>query len=1561
MKRIFLILFSMWITITTFAQISQVIDVTNEDIEIACIDNYTQVSYGHFYNYKDVGYPQIPIVYKQYAIPIDASNVSLRISSYEMDTLSSDVYLYPVQYPQPSNSSNMSDFTEPNDEIYQQVTLYPSIVAEIISDTRMMGFRIVKVACYPFAYIPKERVLYKRRVDYTLDYSSASEILFDAPKISDIRAKSAQKYIASIVENRGEVLNTNISPVINQRMSATDLSVQNDVIPDYVIITNNELKSEFQRLADWKTQKGIPTIIKTIEEIETEFIGADLVDKIKNYLTDIKDRWGDENLYLLLGGDSDIIPCREVESWVAKEKGKLYATDACYVDLGFAINWTNLTGKSTDARNIFMGRLPMSSSNEVKDFISKLIHYEKADFNIDYSYMNNFLMSCAFMYDPNKSPYNYENDSIRNHLDKYRREYLPVHFNYWYLYDHVNCNCSSMTHPQFIADTIYTKELNKKNFMSVLLGKTTFGYPHIIHVNDHGLFGVIGASNKDKKQNLYNNDILQIEDTTHLNVAFTICCNTANFAEDCIGEDLLKKNTVAYLGNTDSGVIQEYDFLETYLKELFTQNIYNIGKLHAKILPSLRGDSHRFHLLGDPEMPVWTNVPQNLNVTVSPANRIVASQQEPTTIKVKINNLPTGETATVCIMKDTEVYKVMEISDTEEHWFQCTPLTAGTMHVTVTAHNFRPHETAIPVVANAPTLSIDDVEFLSGNDGIISPGEDVQLRVTLKNSGPELVSSVEATMGTTSPYITFVRNQLSCGEIESGGTKNFTSTFRFNVSTDAPEILRNDFNGTTFHLRMNKGDLGADVDTFRVNLIPPKYKFVSHKWSGSSTVAAGGTYNFTSEIVNLGKIEATPRMEIIPETAGVDTVIYQGNGIWRVTLASDYQSGTSVKLRAILYGDNILSDSHVIEMKDSKLSVASSSIGFHEGENTITLYWTKSSSAYGYHVYRSTTPTGTYTRMNKMPLKDGFFIDENLDANTTYYYKVSAVNQSMVEGDLSATYITAHTLCGTMEGFPIYTGGAHQYLQKPTTADVDYDGQKEIIAMARDIDSFESKAMIIKSDGTPFNNGENNSITNAFLDLYNYWATPTVADIYGTGEPCIIILPYSTTLPVLCYSSMDKNRDNKPDSLWAKIIEAELWENAVITDLDAPNGKGEKEIIALGNPKTNRITVLDCNGIIKWQTSVPTGYNTSSPAVADLDNDGYKEIVCGNEKNVYIWKHDGSSFGNSTVFFTSTNNDSLDSSPIVCDLDKDGSKEIIIASSKTSTSNIYVIKQDGTCLTGFDGSASSASIPFYTGNAGLNHTLSVGDIDADGNLEIVALGKNYIKAWNHDGSIAFSRYMNGVLPSSETILHSMSPALADVDGDESIDILFSINDKIYALDNTGNEIEGFPLTTSVEVRKGVTVSDIDNDGLNEIVAGDNAGKLYTWKTLGKSTAIEWGRAHFDVENTSEYISGYKDPWVITSNTTWEGGTFTNDIIIRSGTFMIPQGVTLDMRKPYRIYVMNGGTLNVVGGRITNADIVVKSGGTLNVAGDAQITLRTNGGNLQVDKGAVMNMPLGTVR
>ncbi len=81
----------------------------------------------------------------------------------------------------------------------------------------------------------------------------------------------------------------------------------------------------------------------------------------------------------------------------------------------------------------------------------------------------------------------------------------------------------------------------------------------------------------------------------------------------------------------------------------------------------------------------------------------------------------------------------------------------------------------------------------------------------------------------------------------------------------------------------------------------------------------------------------------------------------------------------------------------------------------------------------------------------------------------------------------------------------------------------------------------------------------------------------------------------------------------------------------------------------------------------------------------------------------------------------------------------------------------------------------------------------------------------------------------------------------------------------------------------------------------------------------------------------------------------------NGYFTIPTNVTLTMRKPYRIYVMDGATLNIEGGQIVNADIVIKNGGSINISNEALIEIREQGGNLNLENGAILNYIKGTIR
>ena len=110
-----------------------------------------------------------------------------------------------------------------------------------------------------------------------------------------------REYVKSIVDN-ADMLESPMQYV------SSELSPIEVTIPEYLIITSENLRNTFQTLADWKTKKGVPSIIETVENVVKKYRGADTQEKIRNYLTDIESVYG--SLFVLLGGDTNIIPAR---------------------------------------------------------------------------------------------------------------------------------------------------------------------------------------------------------------------------------------------------------------------------------------------------------------------------------------------------------------------------------------------------------------------------------------------------------------------------------------------------------------------------------------------------------------------------------------------------------------------------------------------------------------------------------------------------------------------------------------------------------------------------------------------------------------------------------------------------------------------------------------------------------------------------------------------------------------------------------------------------------------------------------------------------------------------------------------------------------------------------------------------------------------------------------------------------------------------------------------------------------------------------------------------------
>jgi hypothetical protein len=154
------------------------------------------------------------------------------------------------------------------------------------------------------------------------------------------------------------------------------------------------------------------------------------------------------------------------------------------------------------------------------------------------------------------------------------------------------------------------------------------------------------------------------------------------------------------------------------------------------------------------------------------------------------------------------------------------------------------------------------------------------------------------------------------------------------------------------------------------------------------------------------------------------------------------------------------------------------------------------------------------------------------------------------------------------------------------------------------------------------------------------------------------------------------------------------------------------------------------------------------------------------------------------------------------------------------------------------------AIPEYL-NLSVSFTLppAAGDIDGDGIREIITVTGNALYAFNHKGVYKTGFPVNlHSLGYSGTITTEL--ILGDITGDGKQEILFGTNDgNIYALDNRGHIIEGFPLPMGSSAMGSLTFTKGIADGNLEIAGIDSMGYLYLWnlETPFAGKTIAWGQ------------------------------------------------------------------------------------------------------------------------
>lgn len=1556
------------------------------------------------------GEPELPVYSRQYMIPENAVNINLSVN-VSKQKLDGNYYLYPVQPPVIDGETEEPLFVAPNNEIYGSTISFPGKQAAITSDRFYLGYRIITIQFYPFEYIPRNRELYACRIEYTVSYDpgESSDNKSVLKSQSPIRYERNKKAVKFLVKNPDDV--DGFENFVQIKFASTlNMEISNHILttPDYIIITCDSLKQTFQRLADWKNRKGVLTVIQTVETINNDYQGSDLSEKIRNYIIDRSNVWNN-GLYILLGGGTKIIPPRMVKS---VDKPTMHPADMYYATTVGTWNYNrnNVFKESADSvdysLNNIVGRIPVDNTKEANVVIDKIILYEKAKNIEQLNYVRNNLYAIAYM-EKEKDKYNnyYLTDFFHKQIKDSNDVYIPSYINNKYICDNADCspNLGAWYRSACLGADM---ELNRSNFLSVLSsgGNMGVGKFHFIFHKDHAAAQNIATSNHDKGEKVRNLDIDQLSNGTSYQIMLTGSCNPADFAYDCIGKHYLTNPNgggVAFIGNTDVGWRNEYYILKLFSDAIYdtpghpSMGRYDIGSAYQYIIKKQATNNWRLHLLGDPEMQMWTDTPLALN-----ANVFIPSTAGENFIDITINNLPNGKKATVCIYKENEVHEVMELGN-GAHSYLVTYRTAGTVYVTITGHNIIPYEKSVSVsvpsdmeFVDIKEIIINDSNFGNGN-GKIEAGETIEMSVKLQNASSALISDVSATLSSSSPYIkTIINNGSEYGDVGNAGQVSLTP-YKFTVDENAPELLKDHINSVKFTLNLNYEPYYIP---FAIDLFAPKIELGNKTIVSMNTRSTVTDVQIKIDLTNIGNGDATGlSARLLSNSSHVTGCV----STW-IPFPDISKNETKSNLGTFLFSvyNTYLNTSPLpplefqLEVKNrygrtwlfpfdlakNPAQVQVGNIKFISDVTEIELFWPHQKDAEkGYNIYRKNVdpagnPVGNPVKINQYPVVAAYIKDRGLSELTKYAYQVTAVSSSGTESALSDPLI-AWTSYGSTGLFPITmteVGDAYRMMAPVNVEDVDNDGKKEIFTA---ITAADKKGFLIGLDsgGNELFDIDNNITSFSGFARFNAGIESPVAigDLYATGENQIVSVTrdLSSTKKnyITCHSVKDTNNDHLPDILWQIETPLSFIQGPVIANMDN-SSDGSKEIVlkpdgnSAGLTDSEKIQILDNNGNLLYKfgpESTDHPYNYAAVAVADLDGDGDKEVIAGYKNGVYIWHHDGTPYANSGLIYSKSGYQFL-SSPVICDIDDDGEKEIVIVATQNSSraAVICAVKTNGNPVPGWGTTSQGITVSnIFSFNRDLSQGIVVGDLNNDGKLEVVAVHDGELRVWKNDGSKMLYVPIAGI----EGTLKS--PILADVDNNPNdIEILMhsSTEDKLYGMKVDGTNVLGFPLRVDQSFdRSTPCVADVDGDGKNEVVAA--VGKMiYMWKTDGRSDRIEWGSYRHDSQNTGEYYKSCQKI-IINSDMEFTDGhvDICNDVIVESGTVTIRPSCLISMNKTAMIIVRPGATLIIDGSTILNANIKALPQSTVVLKNNGYVQLRKSGA-FNIEPGATFNYQLGTI-
>lgn len=262
---------------------------------------------------------------------------------------------------------------------------------------------------------------------------------------------------------------------------------------------------------------------------------------------------------------------------------------------------------------------------------------------------------------------------------------------------------------------------------------------------------------------------------------------------------------------------------------------------------------------------------------------------------------------------------------------------------------------------------------------------------------------------------------------------------------------------------------------------------------------------------------------------------------------------------------------------------------------------------------------------------------------------------------------------------------------------------------------------------------------------------------------------------------------------------------------------------------------------------------TNSIAVGDMNSDGFLDIVEGNQAEEgsgqsAIYLNDGSGnfdWDGSEILFGDEHDSIL--SVAIGDVDADGTLDIVAG--RESGGGIIFFNRNGFLHEGkID--CSHPDVHCLAQDAGSVHAVALGDMDGTGSLDVILGGDNGSMIHFNDGQDNFERRTELLLENSGQVVKARALAVADLDGKNGLDVVVGASEQpghLFYNDGSG----GFPQDSiwtfgdTMNETTGLAVADLDGQSGLDIVVSDDLQMNDLGQLGGGALYLNDGAGRFD--------------------------------------------------------------------------------------------------------------------